>query len=112
MGIEQQDILRLVRMMLRGISTDKTIDPLTAAGLFDTALDDLDLFFIHDDGAGYVTDGVEPVMYAEFSDDGVSFDDHHEHPQTLHVIRCALQAITDAENAPADDDSDDDWDWV
>lgn len=112
MGIEQQDILTLVRMMLRGISTDTIIDPLTAARLFEVSLDDIDLLFIHDDGAGYVTDGVEPVMYADFAPDGVSFDEHHEHPQTLHVIRCALQAITEAEHIQSDDDSDDDWEWV
>lgn len=113
MEIDTDNILTLVKMMLRGISTEKVIDPLAAARLFEVALDEIDLFYIHDDGAGYVTDGVDPVLFAEFSTDGVCFDDHHEHPQTLLVIKCALQAITEAEHVQTDDDdSDDDFEWV
>lgn len=115
MDTEGQSIVELVKMMLRGISTDATIDPVTAALHFEQHLNDLDLDFVHADGAGYIIDGADPVMFAEFTDDGVYFDEHHEHPQTLKVIQCALATLTHLEQLAlmpdddADDDSDDDW---
>jgi len=115
MSTSEQGIVRLVKMLLRGIRTEHTIDPELAAAHFEGALDTLDLVYIHDDAAGYILDGVEPVMFAEFTDDGVTFDEHHEHPKTLDVIHCALNTLTHMELQtllPDEDDSTDDFDWV
>ena len=115
MSTSEQCIVRLVQMLLRGIKTEHPIDPEQAAEHFDQALQTLDLIFVHDDGAGYIIDGVDPVMFAEFHNDGVSFDEHHEHPKTLEVIHCALRTLTHMELQtllPDDDESTDDFDWV
>jgi hypothetical protein len=115
MSTSEQGIVRLVKMLLRGIRTEHTIDPEQAAEHFDKALQTLDLMYVHDDAAGYILDGVEPVMFAEFTDDGVTFDEHHEHPKTLDVIHCALNTLTHMEMQtllPDEDDSTDDFDWV
>jgi hypothetical protein len=88
-------IARLVRMMLRGIRTDAVIDVISAAEYFEDALmDNLALEFKHLDGAGYVYDDTEIVMHVEFTADGVTFGEHHEHPDTLKVIQCALHTLT------------------
>lgn len=111
MSTSEQGIVRLVKMLLRGIRTNHPIDPEQAAEHFAQAIDALELLYVHDDAAGYIIDGVEPVMYAEFTDDGVTFDEHHEHPKTLDVIHCALQTLTHMELQtllPDDDDSTDD----
>jgi hypothetical protein len=115
MSTSEQGIVELVKMLLRGIRTEHTIDPKQAAEHFDEALQTLDLMYVHDDGAGYIIDGVDPVMFAEFTDDGVTLDEHHEHPRTLDVIHCALRTLTHMEMQsllPDDDDSTDDLEWV
>ena len=115
MSTSEQGIVELVKMLLRGIRTEHTIDPSQAAQHFEQALETLDLMYVHDDGSGYIIDGVDPVMYAQFNDDGVTFDEHHEHPRTLDVIHCALRTLTHMKMQsllPDDDDSTDDWDWV
>jgi len=113
MSIDTSNIVPLVRMMLRGIRTDTPIDPLQAAAHFAEMLDtNLDLMYTHRLGAGYVHDDDEPVLYAEFSVDGVTFDEHHEHHDTLRVIQCALHTLTHCEQMhllqTSDDDDDDD----
>lgn len=111
MSTSEQGIVRLVKMLLRGIRTEHPIDPEQAAEHFAQAIDALELLYVHNEGAGYIIDGAEPVMFAEFSDDGVTFDEHHEHPKTLDVIHCALQTLTHMELQtllPDDDDSTDD----
>jgi len=88
-------IARLVRMMLRGIKTEIEIDVTSAAEYFEDALSDtLALDYRHLDGAGYVYDDTEIVMHVEFIADGVTFGEHHEHPDTLKVIQCALHTLT------------------
>lgn len=115
MSTSEKGIAELVSMLLRGIRTEHTIDPKQAAEHFDTALQTLYLFYAHEDGLGYVIDGVDPVMYVEFNEDGVTFDEHHEHPRTLDVIHCALRTLTHMELQTLlhdEDDSTDDFDWV
>jgi len=108
-------IVTLVRMLLRGIKTDETIDPITAAHHFAESVQTLDLTYITSQGKGYVLDDdLDGVMYVEFTSDGVDFDDHHEHPQTLKVIQCALNTLTHMEmmtQLQIDDDSESD-EWV
>lgn len=114
MSMSKQTIMGLVRLMMQGIKTDTQIDPVTAALHFSQGVQSLDLKYEHYQGLGYVIDGDDDVMQVHFVSDGVQFDDHHEHPQTLHVIKCALNALTHCEHLallPDDDDSDD-FDWV
>jgi hypothetical protein len=119
MSTDDMNIVTLVRMMMRGIRTDTPIDPLQAAAHFEQVLQtNLDLMYTHRLGAGYVHDDSEPVLYAEFTVDGVTFDEHHEHDDTLRVIQCALHTLTHCEQmhlqlqqTPDDDDSESD-EWV
>ena len=88
-------IAQLVRMMMRGIKTDAVIDVVSAAEYFEDAVsDNLALDYRHLDGAGYVYDDAEIVMHVEFIADGVVFGEHHEHPDTLRIIQCALHTLT------------------
>lgn len=109
--MSKQTIMGLVRLMMQGIRTDTQIDPVTAAQHFSTGVQSLDLKYEHYQGLGYVIDGDDDVMQVHFVSDGVQFDDHHEHPQTLHVIKCALNALYSSAFLFDDDDSDD-FDWV
>lgn len=115
--MSDKSITQLVRMMLRGIETAVPIDPLQAAQHFETTIKEMGLFYAHHDGVGYVLDDDDEVMMVHFKDDGVDFDEHHEHPQTLKVIQCVLNSLTHMENQSlfgpdeTDDDSDD-FDWV
>lgn len=110
-------ITRLVRMMMRGIKTDAVIDVVSAAEYFEDALSDtLALDFRHLDGAGYVYDDSEIVMHVEFITDGVVFGEHHEHPDTLRIIQCALHTLTHFEQmllmSDDEDSTSEDDDWV
>ena len=111
-----KSIVHLVQMLLRGISTDTPIDPIKAGEHFETAIESMDLCYVHHDGIGYVMDGANEVMLVHFTNDGVEFDEHHEHPSTLRVIQTALHTLTHLEQkflmCVEDDDDDDDWDWV
>jgi len=114
---EKRSIVELVQLLLRGIETATPIDPIIAAKCFETAIESLDLYYVHDDGIGYVMDGGEEVMLVHFTHDGVEFDEHHEHPLTLRVIQTALHTLTRCEElfliGGGDDDSDDDdLEWV
>ena len=115
MDTSDTSIVTLVRMLLRGIKTDATIEPITAAHHFAEAVQTLDLTYITSQGKGYVLDDkLDGVMYVEFEVDGVVFDDHHEHPKTLKVIQCALGTLTHLEQMALqqiDNDSESD-DWV
>lgn len=115
MNIEQRSISELVRMMLRGIQTEHTIDPVASANHFEHSVQsNLGLEYVHQYGMGYVLDGDDGVMYVHFTPDGVEFDDHHEHPQTLRVIHCVLNTLTHMEMQTViqDDDDSDDFTWV
>jgi hypothetical protein len=110
-------IAEMIRMMLRGITSNVPVDPVEAAHHFECILDsELDLVYAHHDGIGYVIDGVDEVMLVHFTHDGVEFDEHTEHPLTLRVIQCALHTLTHLENELVmsfdDDDDSDDMEWV
>ena len=111
-----KSIVQLVHMLLRGISTDSPIDPIKAGEHFETAVESLDLYYVHHDGIGYVMDGDSEVMLVHLTNDGVEFDEHHEPPSTLRVIQTALHTLTHCEQqylmCVEDDDDDDDWEWV
>ena len=89
-----QSIVQLVKMMMRGIETNTVIDPIVAANHFETSIESLDLTYVHHNGVGYVWDGDDEVMLVNFTNDGVEFDEHHEHPKTLRVIQCVLRTLT------------------
>lgn len=118
MSTDDLSIVQLVQLLLRGIQTDTPIDPLEAAKHFDKCLEPMGLMFTHRNAAGYVHDDDAPVMYAAFTADGVTFDDHTEHDDTLRVIHIALHTLTHCEQTymqlqqtPDDDDSESD-EWV
>jgi hypothetical protein len=109
--MSKSSIVELVGMLLRGIETAIPIDPIRAGEHFETAIESLDLMFCHSDGIGYVMDGDSEVMLVHFTNDGVEFDEHHEHPLTLRVIQTALHTLTHLEQTfGVDEDSESDWD--
>ncbi len=114
--MSDKSITQLVRMMLRGIETTVPINPLQAAKHFERTIKELDLFYAHHEGVGYVLDDDDEVMMVHFKDDGVDFDEHHEHPDTLKVIQCVLNTLTHMENqfqcGDETDDESDDFDWI
>ena len=114
--MSDKSITQLVRMMLRGIETTVPINPLQAAQHFEKTIKELNLFYAHHEGVGYVLDDDDEVMMVHFKDDGVDFDEHHEHPDTLKVIQCVLNTLTHMENqfqcGDETDDESDDFDWI
>jgi hypothetical protein len=114
---EKRSIVELVGLLLRGIETATPINPIKAGDHFETAIEELELCYVHCDGSGYVMDGDNEVMLVHFTHDGVEFDEHHEHPLTLRVIQTALHTLTHCEQlllmcVDDDDSDDDDFEWV
>ena len=117
MSLSEYTISEMIRMLLRGITSNVPVDPIEAAAHFEVTLDtELELTYAHHDGIGYVIDGLDEVMLVHFTNDGVEFDEHTEHPQTLRVIQCALHTLTHLEvvlmESFDDDDDSDDFDWI
>lgn len=115
MSISEKNIVELVGMMMRGITTGIMVDPLRAAEIFADYIDDLGGEYAHIKGIGYVMFDDDDVMMVEWQADGVVFDDHHEHPQTLNVIREALRTLTKLEEEmlmPSAEEDSDDMEWV
>ena len=108
-------IARMVRMMMRGITTNTSIDPIASADHFEETVKELDLRYFHCDGMGYVVDGDDDVMMVHFTPDGAEFHDHHEHPKTLQVIQCVLHTLTHMEHLQLDpvvDEESDSDEWI
>lgn len=119
MSITFANTLKLVHALLRGIASDEQIDPQVHAEHFQGLIFDWGGEYLYDqDFSGEVTLEGDVIMVVHWEDDGVSFDEHHEHPDTLNVIRVALQTLQNIQegNYLPDDDTDDDpadWDdWV
>lgn len=110
------NLVEMIKMMMRGITSSVPVDPIVAAAHFEVTVDaELDLLYVHHDGIGYVIDGTDEVMLVHFTHDGVEFDEHTEHPQTLKVIQCALHTLTHLETelvVSDDDDDSDDFEWI
>ena len=67
--------------------------------------------YAHADGLGYVTVNGEDVMMVHWTNDGVEFDDHNEHPMTFDLLKEALNVLNHIEEIQTEDDSED-WEWV
>jgi len=111
MSISNKTIVEMVAMLLRGITCKVPVNPNMAAEMFEKRLLDIDVDFAHSDGVGYVTYNGDDIMFVQWMEDGVEFDEHHEHPKTLDVCRVALEVLTDIEMMD-EEDSSDDMEWV
>jgi len=116
MSLTDKRITELVVMLMRGISTSIPVDPEEAAAIFQGKVEEMGADYAHAHGVGYVTWDGEDVMLVDWQHDGVVFDDHHEHPQTLHIIKQALNTLNELEEQyylpVKEEDSDDDMEWI
>ncbi len=111
MSISDRNIVELVAMMMRGIVSKVLVNPTTAAESFQKRIEELGADYAHADGLGYVTVDGTDVMMVHWTNEGVEFDDHHEHPLTLDLIKEALNVLNHIEEIQTEDDSED-WEWV
>jgi hypothetical protein len=115
MSISDKRITELVVMLMRGISTTIPVDPEEAANIFQGKIEEIGGDYAHSQGVGYVTWEGDDVMLVDWQPDGVVFDDHHEHKQTLNVIRQALNTLNFLEEqylSPEEDSSESDMEWI
>ena len=117
MSISDRNIVELVSMLMRGIVSKVLVNPTTAAESFQKRIEELGADYAHADGLGYVTVDGTDVMMVHWTNDGVEFDEHTEHPMTLDFIKIALDVLQDQqrklESCQTDEDSDDDdFEWV
>ena len=83
-------------MMMRGIVSKVLVNPITAAESYQKRIEEL---------------GADDVMMVHWTNDGVEFDDHHEHPLTLDLIKEALNVLNHIEEIQTEEDSED-WEWI
>jgi hypothetical protein len=96
------DITRLVSMLMNGIRSDAPIDPCQHADFFTDLCAAHGWDFSHDSTEGYVFNkDAEIICYVQWEEDGVSFEQHTYHEDTLHVIRLALNTLQAMEEETA-----------
>ena len=114
MSISFENTIKLVRALLRGITSDNLIDPEVHASEFQGLIFDWGGEYIYDqDFRGEVSMDGDTIMIVHWDDDGVTFHDHHEHENTMDVIRLALHTMERIQEGTflVDDEDDDTTDW-
>lgn len=92
------DITRIVGMLLNGIQSNRPIDPFEHADVFSKLclLNGFD--FLNDTLEGIVFDeDAEQVCFVSWSQEGVNFQQHTYHKDTLGIIRLALHTMQSLE---------------
>ena len=111
MSISDRNIVELVGMLLRGIVSKVLVNPITAAESYQKRIEEMGADYAHADGLGYVTVNGEDVMMVHWTNHGVEFDDHHEHPMTFDLLKEALNVLNHIEEIQTEEDSED-GEWI
>ena len=112
MNITDHTIAELVKMLLRGIQSPVSVDPIAAANRFQKKVEAVGADYPHYDGCGWLYLNDDDVMLVHWTGDGVEFDEHSEHPLTLDFIKLALEVLEELERLDSDDEDSDDLEWI
>jgi len=85
-------------MLMNGIQSDRPIDPFTHAKFFEELCEVNGFDFSHDSTEGIVFDELcQQVCFVQWTSEGVNFEQHTYHQDTLGIIRLALHTMQSLE---------------